>query len=172
MKFYFVYKTTNIINGKIYVGVHQTDDLNDTYLGSGIILNRAIKKYGRENFQREIVKMFDCLEDAYILESEIVNQDFIARHDVYNKALGGNGGSILQNRKPFCGNHSEESKKKISRSKLGQTHSDETKQQMSKNSWSKTNPDAQRKHASKAAKASHSSTSKRLTSQTEETNRK
>ena len=48
------YKTTNMVNGKFYLGVHDTTRKNDkTYLGSGIVLKQAIKEYGRENFVRE-----------------------------------------------------------------------------------------------------------------------
>jgi len=48
--FYTVYKTINLVNGKIYVGLHVTDKLDDDYLGSGKLIQAAIKKYGRENF--------------------------------------------------------------------------------------------------------------------------
>ena len=54
-KYHIIYKTTNLINGKIYVGMHSTDNLNDGYLGSGWILKQAIKKYGKENFKREVL---------------------------------------------------------------------------------------------------------------------
>ena len=53
--FYTVYKTTNLLNNKIYIGLHETEDLNDSYLGSGILLKQAIKKYGSNNFKKEIV---------------------------------------------------------------------------------------------------------------------
>ena len=54
-KYHIIYKTTNLINGKIYVGMHSTDNLNDGYLGSGWILKQAIKKYGKENFKGEVL---------------------------------------------------------------------------------------------------------------------
>jgi len=50
--FFTVYKTTNLINGKIYVGLHVTDNLEDDYLGSGSQLKLAVKKYGKEKFQK------------------------------------------------------------------------------------------------------------------------
>lgn len=93
--YHFIYKTTNLINGKIYIGAHSTDNINDSYLGSGVLLHRAIKKYGRENFQREIIHFCENSEELYQLEREIVNEEFIVRDDVYNVTLGGGGGNPL-----------------------------------------------------------------------------
>ena len=56
---YLVYKTTNNINEKIYIGVHETNNINDSYLGSGELLIKAIKKYGINNFKRIIIAIFD-----------------------------------------------------------------------------------------------------------------
>ena len=91
-KHYLVYKTTNLVNGKIYIGKHETDNLDDGYLGSGNLLGRAIEKYGRENFKREI--MFECSskEEMNAREAEFVNEEFLKRDDVYNIKLGGQGG--------------------------------------------------------------------------------
>lgn len=76
----------------IYIGKHQTNDVNDGYMGSGLRIQRAIKKYGLENFEKTI--LFECssLEEMNAKDAEIVNEDFIARDDVYNIKLGGNGG--------------------------------------------------------------------------------
>lgn len=93
--YHFIYKTTNLINGKIYIGAHSTDNINDSYLGSGFLLHRAIKKYGRENFQREIIHFCENSEELYQLEGKIVNEEFIARDDVYNVTLGGGGNPML-----------------------------------------------------------------------------
>jgi len=92
-KYYYVYKITNKIDGKFYIGVHGTNDLDDGYMGSGKLLIRAFEKYGAENFEKEIIKIFDNLEDASKLEEEIVNKEFVLRDDTYNLALGGCDGA-------------------------------------------------------------------------------
>lgn len=92
---YIVYKTTNLLNGMIYVGVHINETVNfDGYYGSNSRLKNSIKKYGKENFIRET--LFDNLvkEDAYDLESLIVDENFCKRPDVYNQKNGGFGGSL------------------------------------------------------------------------------
>jgi len=55
MKIVYNYITTNKVNGKQYVGMHSTDNVDDGYLGSGIAIINAINKYGKENFTREIL---------------------------------------------------------------------------------------------------------------------
>lgn len=76
----------------IYIGKHITQDVNDSYMGSGLRIRYAIKKYGIENFEKTI--LFECKskQDMDKKEAEIVNEDFIARDDVYNIKLGGDGG--------------------------------------------------------------------------------
>lgn len=90
--FYTIYKTTNNINGKYYIGKHTTLDLDDTYIGSGTILKRAINKYGIDNFTREYLFIFDNEEDMNNKELELVNESFIKEDTNYNLAIGGKGG--------------------------------------------------------------------------------
>lgn len=88
-----VYKVTNMLNDKIYVGVHKSDDIdNDTYMGSGVVIRKAIKKYGIDNFRCEILFSFDNEKDAYARENEIVNEEFVNSPLTYNATMGGIGG--------------------------------------------------------------------------------
>jgi hypothetical protein len=90
--YYLIYKTTNIINGKIYIGAHKTNNIDDGYIGSGIKLNEDIIKYGKNSFKTEILEYLTNSEEMYQREKEIVNEDFIIRVDTYNMIVGGSGG--------------------------------------------------------------------------------
>lgn len=85
----YVYRITNLINQKEYVGVHTTSNLDDGYMGSGIAIMRAVKKHGIDNFQKEIIQLFDSESEAYEYELQIVNEEYVAREDTYNMTLGG-----------------------------------------------------------------------------------
>lgn len=91
LTFHFVYKTENMINGKIYIGVHSSNNPNDNYLGSGNLITKAIRKYGRSNFRRRILEFFSTREEAFAKEAEIVTKEFCLREDNYNIDLGGRG---------------------------------------------------------------------------------
>lgn len=90
--YYIIYKTTNLINDKIYVGYHSTDNLDDSYLGSGKILKQSIEKNGVDNFKREILYVFPSKQEALQKEKELVTEDFVQREDTYNMKVGGEGG--------------------------------------------------------------------------------
>lgn len=90
--FYTIYKITNQIDGKIYIGSHKTKDLNDSYMGSGKYLKYAQEKYGIENFTKEILHVFDAPEEMYAKEAEIVTEEFLALENTYNLKVGGFGG--------------------------------------------------------------------------------
>lgn len=92
MKYHFVYIITNKINHKFYIGKHSTDDLDDGYMGSGTAINKAIQKYGIENFSKRILCFCDSAEDAYKVEEFLVTNNLIKREDCYNMKTGGDGG--------------------------------------------------------------------------------
>ena len=91
MKF-IIYKITNIVNGKIYVGKHQTENLDDGYLGSGKLLQRALRRYGREKFIKEILHVYETEQEMNDREKELVTEEFCLRKDTYNLCEGGKGG--------------------------------------------------------------------------------
>ena len=87
---FIIYKTTNKINQKFYIGVSNTK--RRWYKGSGSVLKKAFKKYGYENFNRETLFEFQTEEEAYQKEAEIVNNDLLLNPLCYNIKLGGKGG--------------------------------------------------------------------------------
>lgn len=119
---YIIYKTINIQNNKFYVGKHQSDNLSDNYLGSGIALKSAIKKYGRKSFRKEILFIFETEDEMNAKEIEIVTEEFVADKNTYNTGVGGKGGPHFKNKK-----HTDKTKETIRKKLVGTTASQETK---------------------------------------------
>lgn len=91
---HYTYKTTNLVNGHYYLGMHSQDlSKPDNYLGSGKALKVAIKKYGRDNFKKEIIKYFNSREELCQGEIELITDQVILDHNSYNMKPGGQGGS-------------------------------------------------------------------------------
>ena len=86
---YSIYKITNLVNGKYYIGKHQTENLDDGYPGSGKLLKRARKKYGDENFITEILYVYDEEWKMNLAEKILVVVDYEVS---YNMCPGGQGG--------------------------------------------------------------------------------
>lgn len=116
--FYTIYQITNNINGKIYIGKHQTQDLEDTYLGSGKLISKAVKKYGKENFTKEVLLICLSKEDLNLYEKLLIKEKnsciLDEKHTGYNMTRGGDGNTsetaklyvekqILENRNAFVG---------------------------------------------------------------------
>lgn len=130
----YIYITTNNINGMKYIGKHKSDKFDCKYLGSGILLRKAIKKYGIENFKVELLQSAETLKELNSLEIEFIEK-YNCAHDssFYNLSKGGDGGDTVSYLTPlekryFYKNrpngmtgkkHSEETIKKISESLKG-----------------------------------------------------
>lgn len=91
-KYHFIYKTTNLVNKKFYVGMHSTKNLNDGYLGSGKLLWHSIRKYGLKCHKREILEFLPSRATLERREAEIVNEDLLANPLCMNLKVGGTGG--------------------------------------------------------------------------------
>ena len=149
--YYTIYKTTNQVNGKFYVGKHQTKNLNDNYLGSGIALKRAIKKYGKPSFTKEILVLCETKDEMELLERELINENWLKKNVdmTYNSGIGGQGGPLhktlhtsetkkLMSEKAFNrAPHSAETNKKKARvgasnGRYGKPVSEETKENIRK----------------------------------------
>lgn len=136
---YTIYKVTNQLNGKFYIGKHQTLDPNDRYFGSGRALLNAIKLHGKKNFVKEVLFDFDSEVEMNAKERELITEAQIADPNCYNMAVGGEGGPHFKGRshsaetiskiKERRKEHvvSEETRRKFS----GRRHSEETKQKIS-----------------------------------------
>lgn len=90
--FGYIYKTTNLINGKIYVGKHEASAFDTSYIGSGVVFSKALKKYGKKNFKCELIEAVDSKEDLNIREKFWITR-FKARDTKigYNINKGGEG---------------------------------------------------------------------------------
>jgi len=121
----YVYKTTNLLNNKMYIG-KSSGEFKPNYLGSGILIKRALNKYGKNKFKLEVIvyvedkQKLDELEKQYIKEY----REKFGKESLYNVADGGEGGATR------FGPHSEETKNKIHLSNLGKKRSLEFKQRM------------------------------------------
>ena len=116
MEKYTVYKTTCLVNDKIYIGVHKTSEENDSYLGSGVAFKNALNKYGNDSFIKELLYIFEFKEDAYTMEKELVTEDFIRLNTNYNLKPGGDGGWDFVNENRLNVHYSDETTHKISKS--------------------------------------------------------
>ncbi len=156
-----VYKTINLINQKYYIGKHSSKNPNDEYLGSGLALQRAIKKHGLENFKKEVLHLYESEVDAYNKERELLEElDGVKDPLCYNLCYGGVGfwkgatHSAEARDKISEGNkgkvRTEEAKQKYSASKKGIPKSDKHKQRLSEVNLGKTLGEDTRKKISES----------------------
>ena len=133
---FYIYRTTNLINGKTYIGQHKFSlGKKDTYMGNGKLIKPALKKYGKENFKKDIIEVVLSQFEANVLEKYYIAKERAKGKGEYNLADGGNniGGwnkgipaseeSKRKNREAHLGKkrgpHSEETRKKIGEAQKG-----------------------------------------------------
>lgn len=133
----YIYKTTNLINNKIYIGQKKSDEFVESYLGSGTILNRAIKKYGKENFKVEIIEWCKNLEELCERERHhIAKEKSLYGYGIgYNITHGGEFGDTFTHHP-----NKEEIRQAMSERYTGRKHTEEWKKQASKRFSGKGNP--------------------------------
>lgn len=132
-KKYFIYITTNLINGKQYIGQHYGLP-NDSYLGSGTNFSKAVKKYGKQNFKREILcyttkDKVDELEQYYIAKYNAVESD-----QFYNLSKGGQQGDGWTAARKYWAEHPDEQKEHIEKwTQAGKKYWEEHPQELEEN---------------------------------------
>jgi len=152
----YIYLIRNNLNNMIYIGKQVRN--NKLYMGSGKLIKLAIKKYGIDNFKKEIIEY--CENKSILSEREIFwikeynsrdrtigyniakggegnynNVSFLGKHlsDSHRKKISDNHADISGDKNPMFGkSHTKESKTKIRNSRLGTSASEDTKSKMSK----------------------------------------
>lgn len=165
----YVYMTTNLIDGKRYIGVDKWDNFSSYYLGSGVHLRRAIKKYGKENFKKEIICECQTIEELFEKEIYYIDlYDAVKSDQFYNLQEGGIGGSIKgrkwseeskekldrtgENNPRFGKEVSLETREKISRANKGFKLSEKTKARISEANKGENNPFYGKSHSEETRK--------------------
>ncbi len=146
--YHIVYLSTNLINGKRYIGDHSADNINDNYFGSGVLIKKAIKKYRKENFKKEILEWFSTKEEAFNAQEKYIIQYNTLIPNGYNISLKG-GHQVRNSLNEETINRlkrriiSEETREKIRKSwikrKIEKPTSKETKEKMSLSRIGKNN---------------------------------
>ena len=92
-KFHYIYKIIRD-DGRFYIGMHSTDDLEDGYFGSGKKITRSIKKHGLERHSKEILEQLSSRQEAKDREKQLITDELRADPMCMNIAPGGGGGFI------------------------------------------------------------------------------
>lgn len=116
----YIYLTTNLVNNKKYIGQHKGKP-NDSYLGSGIHIKQAIKKYGKENFKKEVLEYANSQEELNELEIKIIAlHNAVEDKNYYNVAIGGYTPVVVGGMKGK--KHTEETKQKLRELNMGENN--------------------------------------------------
>ena len=130
----YIYKTTNLLNNKIYIGLNRSPiSETENYYGSGVAFKKAFKKYGRENFKKEILEECNTITELDNRERYWISYLNATGPNGYNITKGGYG-----NTKGMKGKkHSDETKEKLRQANLGKVMSSEIKEKISESSKGK-----------------------------------
>lgn len=120
---HYLYKTTCLITGRYYIGMHSAHNLNDDYMGSGKLLRRSIRKHGKDNHVREIIELFDTRDLLVEAEKDFISVNMIEDNDCMNLMSGGTGGAT----RGFGWTHSAETRLKISIANKGRKQTEAQK---------------------------------------------
>lgn len=144
--YHYLYKTTNLVTERFYIGIHKSKEpLDKYYYGSGVELNDDIQEIGKEWFSVEPLQYFTNRTECENMERKIVNKYFVETNQTYNLRGGGSGSSYFteefkkrmskkkrgSNAYWYGKSLNEEHRKKISESKKGKPCSEETKEKIS-----------------------------------------
>lgn len=134
-----VYITTNLVNGKKYLGKHNGKDPD--YLGSGLVIKYAIKKYGKENFSRKIVAECSSDQEAFVIEEKLSKEwNVVNDPSWYNMKVGGKGFASGSDHPQFGKARSKEHTQHIVLARAGWKHTKESKEKLSIANRGEVNP--------------------------------
>ncbi len=94
---HYLYKTTCLVTGRYYIGMHSTNNLDDGYMGSGRRLRASIRKHGKENHVKEILEFFETRELLVEAEKEAITPGMVEDENCMNLMGGGEGGYVNDN---------------------------------------------------------------------------
>ena len=155
----FIYRITNKINGKVYIGktvrsidARWTQHLADVRRGSDLLFHRAIRKYGADEFLVEVLYATEDFDELNRLECAAIQQHRSYERDYgYNLTLGGDGSSPGELNPMFGKTHTPEARELIRLAHLGTNQSEETKIKISEASRGSNNPFYGKTHTSERA---------------------
>lgn len=144
-KHHIIYKTTCLVTGRYYIGMHSTDDLEDGYLGSGVHLTRSVKKYGKDQHVREILEQLPDRDSLKKREEELITEDLVRNDVLCMNLIRGGGGNDREYgftdktlvlistalKMHYASEHGRETKQRLRETQLGRARSEETRAKMS-----------------------------------------
>lgn len=86
---HYLYKITNTVTGHFYYGCHSTRNVNDGYMGSGVLIKKAIEYYGVEHFTKEVLRECPSRKEMFRAERRLITSEVIKNKNCYNLITGG-----------------------------------------------------------------------------------